>query len=113
MDNGINYDRFTMKQGDVTFYDENGILIDPHNNDKKRFDDITTYSEALQVGDIVSLKNREGHIRIEYVDFTLNGQVLSKYAGSICNSENQSLLLFNQEDILNKLSEREKNSKIV
>ena len=94
-------ERLVMNKGDVTFLDNNGQPIsNPKEYFEKRRLANTTYTEKLQVGDIVKLKDFVGSIVVvKYVDFKVNDVINFDYAGPLYNSDNKDLIMFGQEDI--------------
>ena len=92
MDN-FDYDRFTMKQDDVNFINNNGEIIeDVKEYFKNRKNEMLTISDNLKIGDVVKLKFTEDIVIIDKIDYAG-----FKYAGYILGES--ELTLFNQESI--------------
>lgn len=93
-----NYDKFTWKQGDVKFLNQDGSYVenikDYFENKKK---DMLTINDEFQIGDIVKLKLTGEIVTIDKINFSG-----FKYAGYVQGES--ELTLFSQEDVKEVIS---------
>lgn len=98
--------RFEVQPGEVEFLDNNGQSI---NGDLKEYFDQQrkanlTFTEKLNVGDIIKIKWTGQVVVVKYVDYQVNESIKVDYAGSLYNVESEDLILFGQDDIEKKYS---------
>ena len=93
--------RFTMNPGEVEFLDEVGNVVSGDIKEffEKQREELLTIIEPLKLGDVVKIKGTGQIVMVAAIDFKFNEVVKSQYAGTLFNSENENLILFNQEDI--------------
>lgn len=93
--------RFAMNTNEVEFLDESGNTItgDVKEYFTKQREEMLTINKFLKLGDVVKIKGTGQIVMVAAIDFKINEVVKSQYAGTLFNSENENLILFNQEDI--------------
>ena len=91
--------RFIMNREDINFKNNTGDIITDKDYFKKRRVVNTTYTNKLNIGDIVKIKNIDRTLVTKYIDFQINDNMKSDYAGTLYNSDSEELFLFGQDDI--------------
>lgn len=103
-------DRFSFdKEGTKIKYMNNEYSAEDIETIKEIQKMMNTFFEQLEINDIVRLKETNDIVRIKQLKDTIDEQYNADYIGEIINSN--KYIMFNQEDILEKINDIIKEKK--